>query len=185
MSFPENNSRVIATPAQLELWQKAALEDDRTESSAGVGGFSQNQQDLSASLKQAESLFQLGLCHVLGDGTAADEVAAASLFKRAGDMGHTLAQFNHALCCSRIAELPDDAGSGSRAGQRRGDDLVSEMIKYYQLAAGPGLDPVAMAASSNSTGWRTQDFSGNLMSAHYNLGWCYDLGFGVPRDLDK
>ena len=156
---------------------------------------------LAAVHHHAEAEYALADYFYDGDVIRRDFELAQSLFQLSADQGLALAQFRLANMLLMSTTNAMDEGEIAKKGnnsKQTDEEKENEAVRYYQLAAGQGLD-----LAQNSLGYCYQygigvtkndseamkyyilaATQGNV-DGQYNLGYCYDHGIGTETNHQK
>ncbi|AXM95281.1 dynamin family protein [Pseudomonas plecoglossicida] len=153
----------------------------------------------AAELGYADAQFQLGVCHELGQGVAADERLAAEWYRKAKNQGHVEAQFYLGVCYENGVGVPEDmakavacyllaAEQGHVEAQynlavclSRGTGIAKDdpqSLHWFETAARQDHPQARFVVIDRAAQQGRPD-------AQYALGVLYEKGLGVAQDLES
>lgn len=188
--IPENKVRAI------ELYKKAASKNfPRAELYLGIcymlgNGVAEDQYEAvswfeKAALQgNADAQKNMGLCLKHGDGIATDKQKAAEWFEKAVEQDHV-----HAKVC--LATMLSE-GDGIPVNYSRAEDLYREVLDIHdEESYDKALFGLAIMYKKRTEDrdkafplWKESAERGNATS-QFNLGLCYQKGWGTSVDLDQ
>ena len=134
----------------------------------------------AADRSHSRALYELGLCHVNGEGVRCDAAEAVRLFRQAAELGLVEAQRELARCYKYGEGIRPDGAEAVRWYRRAADqgDMWAQYLTGECYDQGDGIDEDKLEAIK----WFRRAADQEHTLAQYRLARFYDYGWGVPID---